>query len=245
MDEHRQLFIDKLQYYRGNDVKIDDLILRCPTLGEVCDYGDNRFLSMAHHFCAIPTDYMDELDAAGIRYEDLDEYEFFITNIFPSLADMNIGILFPNLNITQMQLVENTETKEILQVDWSTGFQFNKETYNKLIPTLRNIFGFEYAPKIAGTALTREKMIEAARQQKLMAKNKSHESFLLPLISALINTAEFKYNHREVWGMPFFAFMDSVRRIQAVKVAHEMSTGGYFGLKLSEVKEYLDWMRDL
>jgi len=45
--------------------------------------------------------------------------------------------------------------------------------------------------------------------------------------------------------MPFFAFMDSVRRIQAVKVAHEMSTGGYFGLKLSEVKEYLDWMRDL
>lgn len=246
--------MDKLQLYRGRDVILlsdkdstnpTGITLHSPTLGEICDYGESQFFSLAYYICSIPTDYMDELDDAGIKYEDLDDYEFFIVTLFKNLQDVNLSILLPNFNPSKLELSQHIETKELVRIDYDSEFVFDKTLYLELTKTLRDLFGFKYQPRYAGTPLTRQKMIEVARQQKLQSKNKKAESVLLPLISSMINCAEFKYNHSEVWDMPFYAFMDSVRRVQAVRTANEMYTGGYFGIKLSEVKEHLNWMRPL
>lgn len=246
--------MDKLQFYRGRDIvlrssanedKAAQIILHSPTLGEVCDYGDVRFYSMAYYICSIPTDYMDELEDIGVKYEDLDDYNFFIQTLFKNLKHIDIGILFPNFNTFHFELSQHVETKELVRIDYENELIIDKSFYLELTKTLRDIFGFKYQPRFAANALTREKMIEVARQQKLLSKNKTPESTLFPLISALVNCAEFKYSHKEIWDMPFYAFMDSVRRVQAVRTAGEMYTGGYFGLKFSDVKEHLNWMRPL
>lgn len=236
--------MDILQLYRGQDSHIGELEFHGPTLDEICNYGQLRFISMVSHICSIPTDYMSELDAKGIRYEDLDEYDFFVTSLWTSLSHEKVSIIFPNWYPENMDLGQRQ--KEFVRWDQKTNFVFDRQLYKEMTNTLRKFCSLKYAPRIAGNELTREKMIEIDRiKKRKKANQKGDDEYLLPLISSMVNCSEFKYNHAEVWQMPFFAFMDSVKRVQLNRTAKAMTTGGYFGVNLSEVSEYTDWMRSL
>lgn len=238
--------MDELSLYRGHDGMIGNVAFHSPTLGDICDYGEHPFFSVAGLICSTPYDFMVELHDDGIRYEDVEEYSFFITSIFSSLSGQNLQILFPNVYPDKMELSVKEGTNELIRIDPSTGVMIDGKTYLQIVSLLRKMCGFKREVKFAGDEYTREKMIEYARIKKKRAKDKpKKESTLLPLISAMVNCADFKYNHHDVWDMPFYAFMDSVKRIQVVRAANQMYTGGYFGIQLSEVKQYLDWMRPL
>lgn len=237
--------IDELKLYRGENDYIGEIEFHPPTLREVVDFGETDFFAMVYQFCATPYDFMSELDDQGIRYEDIDEYIFFIVNLFESFNEKNTKLIFPNLNVSKMVLYQKTNTGEILRVDPDTGLYIDQTVYQELTSTLRKIFGFKYEPKVAATPLTRKMMIRAARERRAMLATQKQKSTLMPLVSTMVNISDFKYTHKEVWDMSFFAFMDSVKRVQAIRMATAMYTGGYFGLKLSEVKEYLDYARPL
>lgn len=235
--------MDKLQLYRGNDEHIGPFTFHCPTLNEIVDYGELSFFSLAYHLCSIPTDYMSELEDQGIKYEDVDEYEFFLVSLWGTISNDDVSIILPDFKPEDMVLAQRED--QLVRWDESSNYVFDKSTYKELTTALRDLCGFKYAPKIAGNALTREKLIEIDRIKKKKSNKNTNESTLFPLISSMVNCADFKYNHRDVWDMPFFAFMDSVKRVQAVRTAHEMCTGGYFGVKLADVKQYTNWMRSL
>ncbi len=236
--------MDVLQLYRGRDGYIGPLVFHGPTLGEICDYGQIKFISLVSHICSIPTDYMSELEDKGIRYEDIDEYEFFLTSLWPSLSSNSVSIVFPDWEPEKMVLGQRKD--ELVRWNQETNFVFDKQLYKEMTDTLRKFCGLKYAPRIAGNELTREKMIEIDRiKKRKKASSKKEDEYLFPLISAMVNCSEFKYNHEEVWNMPYFAFMDAVKRVQANRTAKAMTTGGYFGVKLSDVSEYTDWMRSL
>ena len=51
------LYHDELKIYRGEDIKISDgITIHQPTLGEICDYGENEYYSMVHLVTSSPTD---------------------------------------------------------------------------------------------------------------------------------------------------------------------------------------------
>lgn len=237
--------MDMLQFYRYGEGKINDLIVRSPTLDEICNQEELNFFSVAAFICSIPTDYMAELDEKGIRYEDVDEYWFFLHSILPSLQSDIVHIILPNLHIESMILGASKDSDEEIVIDPDHSVTINKDTYVQLTQFLRTMFGFKYEPKIAQNELTRSKMIELAKRKKKKKKQNKDSSVLLPLISSMVNCADFKYSYSDVWDMPFFAFMDSVKRVNANRTSNQMCTGGYFGLKLSDVKDYTDWMRSL
>lgn len=236
--------MDKLKLYRGYDDQLGHLQIHSPTLGEICDYGEDLFFNLAYQFCAIPTDYMLELEEQGIRYEDLDEYSFFINILFEFIDAYDVSILFPNLDMSSMELGID-KSGNVIRYNFLTGEQFDENDYKQVTAYLREMFGFKYQPRFAATELTRTKMLEVERLKRIQNAKKESSSYLLPLVSAMVNCADFKYSHKDVWDMPFFAFMDSVKRVQAVRTANQMFTGGYFGLKLSDVKEHLNWVRPL
>lgn len=238
--------MDELSLYRGRDGVIGNVSFHSPTLGDICDYGESKFFSLTGLICSTPYDFMVELDEKGIRYEDVDEYDFFITSIFSALSTQDIQIIFPNVFPDRMELFQKDDTNESVRVDPETGVMIDGKTYLQIVSLLRKMCGFKYDIKYAGDEYTRQKMIEFARIKKKRAKNKTtNNSTLLPLISSMVNCADFKYSHHDVWQMPFYAFMDAVKRIQVVRTANQMCTGGYFGVQLSDVKQYIDWMRPL
>jgi len=68
------------------------------------------------------------------------------------------------------------------------------------------------------------------------------------MISAMVNSEGFKYNHNEVWNLKINVFMDSVMRIGKIKNASLLLQSGYsgFGINLKEVdQKQLNWMGGL
>ena len=95
---------------------------------------------------------------------------------------------------------------------------------------------------------TKMVLIEDARDEIERNKNKEYHSQLKNLISSMINSEGFKYNHDQVWDMKINAFMDSVKRIGKIKNSDLLLQSGYsgFGVNLKEIdNKQLDWLGEL
>ena len=65
--------------YRGDPLVINDLIqVRQPTLGEIADFGEERYFQMLSAICGSPSDFMVALDDMGIRYEEITDFQLFL-----------------------------------------------------------------------------------------------------------------------------------------------------------------------
>ena len=78
-------------------------------------------------------------------------------------------------------------------------------------------------------------------------KNNGDDSILLPLVSAMVNSAEFKYNAQELVNIGIYQFMDSVQRIQLIRSSDALLKGIYGGMLdvKSLNKEDLNWLKAL
>ena len=91
-------------------------------------------------------------------------------------------------------------------------------------------------------------LIEDAKEAYLRNQNREYHSYLKNLISSMINSEGFKYNHSQVWDMKINAFMDSVNRITKIKNSDLLLQSGYsgFGIDLSKIDDKkLNWLGEL
>lgn len=88
-----------------------------------------------------------------------------------------------------------------------------------------------------GNDYAKEVQIMLAKQDYLKNQQKEFHSQLLNLVSAMINSPGFKYDHTTVWDMKINAFMDSVRRVSKIQTANVLLQSGYsgFGINLKDI----------
>ena len=121
-------------------------------------------------------------------------------------------------------------------------------TYNMIVDYICKSHFIERDLKRPANNSTKMVLIEDARDEIERNKNKEYHSQLKNLISSMINSEGFKYNHDQVWGMKINAFMDSVKRIGKIKNADLLLQSGYsgFGVNLKEIdNKQLDWLGEL
>ena len=121
-------------------------------------------------------------------------------------------------------------------------------TYNMIIDYICKSHFIERDLKRPANNSTKMVLIEDARDEIEQNKNKEYHSQLKNLISSMINSEGFKYNHAHVWDMKINAFMDSVKRIGKIKNADLLLQSGYsgFGVNLKEIdNKQLDWLGEL
>ena len=121
-------------------------------------------------------------------------------------------------------------------------------TYNTIIDYICKSHFIERDLKRPANNSTKMVLIEDARDEIERNKNKEYHSQLKNLISSMINSDGFKYNHDQVWGMKINAIMDSVKRIGKIKNADLLLQSGYsgFGVNLKEIdNKQLDWLGEL
>lgn len=113
---------------------------------------------------------------------------------------------------------------------------------------LRKSHFIEKDEKVPANESTKMVLIEDARDEYEKNKGKPYHSKLKNMISSMINSEGFKYNHSQVWDMKINAFMDSVMRISKIKNAELLLQSGYsgYGINLKEIdKKQLDWLGEL
>ena len=125
---------------------------------------------------------------------------------------------------------------------------FDEYTYGLIIDYLCRSHFIERDLQIPANDSTKMILIEDAKEELDRNRSKEYHSKLKNLISAMVNSEGFKYNHSQVWDMKINAFMDSVKRISKIKNSDLLLQSGYsgYGVNLKEVdKNQLDWIGEL
>ena len=160
------------------------------------------------------------------------------------------SIIFGNLDFTKFQLMQRKDDESILLYQEINGESviIDEYTYNMIVDYICKVHFIERDFKVPANNSTKMVLIEDARDEQNRNKNKEYHSQLKNLISSMINSEGFKYNHAQVWNMKINAFMDSVKRIGKIKNADLLLQSGYsgFGVNLKDIdKKQLDWLGEL
>ena len=242
---------DELKIYRGEDFVVSKhIVLHQPTLNEICDYGERDYYSMIYNFTATPQSLKVQLWDMGIDYTEITPYQLFYQLLYKMYSQEKTSIIFGDLDFSKFQLMQRKDDGSILlyqEIDGESVI-IDEYTYNIIIDYLCKSHFIERDLKIPMTKSAKMILIEDAREEMETNKNKEYHSTLKNLISAMINSEGFKYNHSQVWDMKINAFMDSVKRIGKIKNAQLLLQSGYsgFGVNLKEINnKQLDWLGEL
>lgn len=238
--------LDMLRLYFGDDYVVNDKIkIRQPTIGEIVDYGEQEYFSMAHMISAISSDFKPELTDMKLDYEKITDIEMFYI-VTRNMEVDQTRILFGELDFSKLKMFEQPN-ETLLLYDAESEVRIDFHVHAMMMQYVTRLHGIVKKPEFGANQGTKDFLIEDDRQRKKRQAKKPFESILLPLISAMVNSAGFKYKKEEVRGMKMFEFFDSVQRIGVIQSSQALLQGGYSGMAdLSKVpKESFNWARDI
>lgn len=240
---------DELQIYRGYDIIVSDkIIIHQPSLDEICRYGEKQYWSMVYTLTSVGADMKFQLHDMGIDYTTISDFELFYSLLCRSFTEEQTSILFGDLDFSKFELYQKNNSKDVIMHDTENNISIDEYTYLVIADVLRKIHGLKRNDQLPANESTKQILIDDARNEYNLNKNKEYHSQLKNMVSAMINSEGFKYNHSEVWNMKINAFMDSVRRISKIKNADLLLQSGYsgFGVNLKEISnKQLDWLGEL
>lgn len=250
--------IDELRLSRGADYILPNGVkIKCPLLGDICDYGEKEYLSMISVFTATPIDRCAQLDDMGIDYTKINDFELFI--LFAGMLtpdgtkldkhkSISTRILFEDLDFSKFRFVYDDNELYIINSD---NIVFNKSTFEIMSAYIRKMHGIppplytKVTNEFAKKQLILDAKNDADFQRKLSAFKGEHSQYQ-PYISALVNHPNFKYNWHTVWTLNVYAFFDSLKRISMIDNANHLYTGLYSGcIEYNKIKKELNWLKPL
>lgn len=246
---------DELRMYFGEDYKINDYItIHQPSLQEILDFGEKNLYSSITPFTGNPTTYRLQLWDMGIDWNKITDFELF-TMLIQGMKKETTSLLFGDFDFSilkpYMQIdSEENQTLILADNDKNPKYIIDEHLYLHIREYIRKMF--DQYPKVekAKGKMTKEMIIDEDRMNLEIAtkKNNSNRSFLLPLISAMVNHPGFKYKKNELREVKIVEFMDSVKRLQIYESTRALMSGMYSGMldtSKMDLNKELNWLRDL
>ena len=220
--------------------------MRQSTVGDVINLGEEKYFHILSSMTAIPSDAKSVLWDAGIDWEELSDLEFFAMMV-GLLSKEETQIFIPNVDFSKFSLYKR-EDGDIVFADKVNCIVIDMMVHRKILDYLCTIHKIKKKPEKAGSALTKQWLIDEDRDRRKMEaakKGKPFESSLMPLVSSMVNHEGFKYGYKEVRDLPFGQFMDAAARVQLIASTDKLISGIYAGTidgkKIG--KSQLDWTR--
>ena len=208
--------------------QINDAIkIMIPSVGEVYDNEDEYYNAITA-ITASPIDLMVQLDDVGIDYTSINDYELFLI-LFGGLASQDTSLIFGDLDLTKFELALNPENGAVVMMDVENNIIIDRSIHSQIASTLRKIHHLKRNRRKPANDEAKEYMMKRAREKLARHKNKPFESQLEPLIVALVNTEQFKYDFESTRGISIYQFNKSVRQIIKKVDYDNMMHGVYAG----------------
>ena len=242
--------VEELKLYMSEDIKIaNGIVLKCPKIKDVAEYGENAYFSMVNTVCATPSSMMVALDDMKLNYMKVKDFELFMM-LCQSLKPEATYPILGDLDLTKFKPHQVGETEEVILVHEDTKNDecpiiINPIIYEVLTTYIRKMHNLKKEVKKAGNEITRKQLIRLARQDAQMAKNKPHESFLRPVISAV--KCRMGYSMDYIRDMGIFELMDDLLRLNVIVQADAALGGMYSGMVDAKKmdKTVLNWTRNI
>lgn len=220
--------LDKAKILKGSDIIINEFItLKQPKVGAVIDYGEQRFFNTFYTFCSIPSDMKSVLWDNGLDWNKMKDWELFL-NLSRNISKEETSLILGDLDFSQMELMQNSETKEIVLVQ--NNCIITEEIYLDLTNNVREMLGIIPKREKAKNTATKLALIEEDRINRSHPKKNTDDSFLCSAIISLVNTEEFSYTYESVMDITIYQLMKSFYQIQNKKSAcalYQGSMGGF------------------
>ena len=242
--------VDELKLYMSEDIKIaNGIVLKCPKVKDIAEYGESAYFSMAQTLCSTPSSMMVALDDMKLNYMKIQDFELFMMLIQSLRQDITKPLL-GDLDLTKFKPHPLTDGGEIVLVYEGTENSenpiiINAIIYDVLVTYIRKMHGFKKEFRPAGNEAARKAMIRLARQDALTAKNKPQESFLRPIISAVKCRQGYSMDYIKQMGI--FELMDDLSRLNVIVQADAALGGMYSGFVDTKKmdKSVLNWTRNI
>lgn len=242
--------VEELKLYMSEDIKIaNGIVLKCPKIKDVAEYGESEYFSMINTLCATPSSMMVALDDMKLNYMKVKDFELFMMLCQSLKPEVTYPIL-GDLDLTKFKPHQVGDTEEVILVHEDTIHDENPIIINPIIHEvlttyIRKMHNLKKEVKKAGNEITRRQLIRLARQDAQMAKNKPHESFLRPVISAV--KCRMGYEMSYIKNMGIFELMDDLSRLNVIIQADAALGGMYSGMVDTKKmdKTVLNWTRNI
>ncbi len=224
-------------------VKINDKIsIYIPTVGEIID-NENDYYSVVTILTAMPIDLLVLLDQGGIDFTEINEYELFLL-MFESLRATDTSLVFGDLDFLKFKIAVNQQNGNIVLHDWENNITIDRAIYNKIAGVIRKIHHFEKNRRKPANEEAKKYMLERAKKKARRNARREQTSQLEPLITAMVNTKEFKYDYESVRGLSIYQFNESVRQIVKKVDYDNLMHGVYAGtINTKELsQDDLNWL---
>ena len=258
---------DELKMYFGEDYWVTDKIcIKCPTIGDILEFGDSKFYSTLNLFCANPTSLRLQLWRIGIDWNSISDFELFSQIIIKNLTPKDTCLLFGDLNFSWFEYVHDNKkdcdlliyiprdkSGNMIHIDYEDAIIIDELIYKKIIKYLCVMFDLHLKVEHAKNKATKEAIIWEdemnLKNEEQKKKNRDYsKSFLLPLISSMVNHPGFKYKTNELKEIGIVQFMDSVKRLQTYESVTALMKGMYSGFMDTskiDMQKDLNWLKDL
>ena len=203
--------VDELRLYLGECIKIaNGITLYQPTIGEIANYNEAEYFSVAQTLCATPSSMKVALDDMGLDYMQVEDFQLFIM-LCNSLTPDKTKPLLGDLDLTKFKPYSLGETEEVVLANGEIDENgkpiiINEIIYEILTTYIRKMHGFKKQVDKAGNAITRKILIDEDRKTAERNKGKPYKSFLRTVISAVKCRMGYSMDH--IKNMGIFELMD-------------------------------------
>lgn len=244
--------IDYLKYIiKGEDYYINEnIILHNPTIEEIIDFGEQKYLQLISILTMRPYDDMVGLDDAGLNYQDFTDFDMFLRNYRAITPDMS-SIILPDINLTEFVVAIKNDTGATVLLHQEKQIVIDELVFAYIAGFVRTInFISSKLEYDVGNEVTRQYLIKKKRKamkRKAKKPSKPFESFLSNVISFLCSHNGCKYNYDSILNLTIGQIYDNFYRISAIdereRYLNILSTGMVKRDKTDTKK--LNWTRSL
>ncbi len=242
------LELDELKAYFGEPFHLNSKItLYSPTVGDIIEFGEQRYYAVVHSLTCIPSDMKSQLFDSGIDYEQITDFELFCM-LTRGLTQEDTKLLLGDLDLSKFEVCINTQNGLRLLYDRQNDIKIDELIYYKIVSYIRKLHNIKPKVEKAKNKTTKKILIDMDRQRlEQKKKDKKITSTLKPLVSAMMRYPGFKYKSYELKQCSLYEFMDTVMGANIYVSSTALLKGIYGGMVDSSKidKTQLDWMREI
>lgn len=203
----------------------DKIKIIIPTVGQILE-NELAYYGTVSTITAMPIDLMCQLADIGIDFTEINEYELFLLT-FRGLCAQDTSLIFGDLDLTKFRVATSEQNNNLVLLDTENDIVIDRAVHDKIARVLRTIHHMEKDVRKPGNNAAKKYMLERARKKLERQKRKKVESQLEPLIIAMVNTHQYKYDFEGTRELTIYQFNESVRQV-IKKVDYENKMHGVY-----------------
>lgn len=189
----------------------DSIRIIIPNVGEIIDDEDNYY-GLVSALTAMPIDMLVQLEDAGIDFTKINEYKLFLL-LFPVIKSQDTSLIFGGIDLSKFEIAVNEQNGNIVLLDAERNIKIDRVIHSQIAGVLRKIHHLERNNRKPANEEAKQFMLERARAKQKRRKNRQEDSQLEPLIIAMVNAEQYKYDFEGTRELSIYQFNESVRQV--------------------------------